>query len=345
MDMPDRLASVSFHDQTAVVTGTTHGLGLAVCEELVRRRIATLIMGVRNIQTGEEIKAQLLASSDSQSRNPAVVIHVVELEMGSFESVVTFANQVKALAQTVDIVLLNAGVGGLDFEITQSGHERIMQVNVYSNALLAVKLLPLLKEAAILKSRPSRLTWVGSFVQMNHSLVTRPVPADRPVIEYFDDKVFFFDGMSRYQDSKLIGTMVIQKIAQLVDRNSVIINEVSPGPVWTNFGAMYPFYFRVLIIIKGVFASKPNSMADGVNRYLHAIALAGKESHGAYISDYNMAQYVYVVFELQIKGTKLIKPNRRAPIVDSAEGVAIRNKIFIELMEECRKVDTHVSLL
>ncbi|KAJ5871094.1 uncharacterized protein N7529_003447 [Penicillium soppii] len=239
--MSEHFASLSFHGETAVVTGTTHGLGMAFCGELVHRHIGTLIMGVRNVQRGEEIKAKLLAKSKLIAGSSNVVIHVVELEMGDFESVKAFADLVKALTHTIDIVLLNAGVGGLDFQITQSGHERIVQVNVYSNALLVLKLLPLLEQTATLKSRPSRLTWVGSFVQMNHSLVKQPVPGDRPVMEYFDDKLFF-DGRSRYQDSKLIGSMVIKEMARRIDKNCVILNEVSPGPVWTNFGAVYPFF-------------------------------------------------------------------------------------------------------
>lgn len=42
---------------------------------------------------------------------------------------------------------------------------------------------------------------------------------------------------------------------------------------------------------------------------------------------------------------KLIKSNRRAPIVDSAEGIALQCKIFAEIMEECKKVDPRVPLL
>ncbi|CAL5870368.1 uncharacterized protein PFLUO_LOCUS4604 [Penicillium psychrofluorescens] len=289
MAILDDIASVSFRDQTAVITGTTNGLGLAISEELVRRQIATLIMGVRNIQKGEEVKAQLLANPTWHSRNPSVVIHVVELQMRDYESVIAFATEVKVLTQTVDLVLLNAGVGGLDFETTQSGHEKIMQVNVYSNALLVLELLPLLQETAILKSRPSRLTWVGSFVQMDHSLTKRAVPMERRVMDHFDDKSCF-DGATRYQDSKLIGTMVVKQLAQRIDKKTVIFNEVSPGPVLTNFGAIYPFYFRAMIAIAGAFASKRKSLAEGVNKYLHAIALVGKESHGAYISNYEIAQ-------------------------------------------------------
>ena len=74
------------------------------------------------------------------------------------------------------------------------------------------------------------------------------------------------------------------------DKNSV---RGLTGPCVDKFWRGFiPFYFRALFAIKGLLAFKPNSMFKGINRYLNAIALVGKESHGSYISDHNLAQYV-----------------------------------------------------
>lgn len=121
------LSSISFDSQTAVVTGTTSGLGLGVSEELVKRNIGNLIMGVRDVRRGEQVKSDLLAM---RSRGPKLVVHVLELQLGDYRSVVAFADQVKHLTLSLDILLLNAGLGGYDFRTTESGHEGIMQVNV-----------------------------------------------------------------------------------------------------------------------------------------------------------------------------------------------------------------------
>lgn len=289
MRAPEKLESVTFAGQTAVVTGTTNGLGKSISEELIKRNISTLIMGVRNIQKGEEVKAELLAMSALQTNKQKVVIHVLELQMGDFKSVVTFSDKVKALTSTVDVVLLNAGLGGFDFQTAESGHEAIMQVNVYSNALLSLELLPLLQQTAAVQSRPSRLTWVGSFVQMDHTVTQKtPISVNKPIIPQFDDKANF--NRNRYQDSKLMTTMVVKQLAKSVDKSQVVFNEVSPGPVMTNFAHNYPAWFRVGIAVVGHFVDKNKSLQQGVNRYIHAMALAGDESHGEYISDFEITQ-------------------------------------------------------
>lgn len=283
------MASIKFKDQTAVVTGTTNGLGLAMSEEFIRRGVSTLIMGVRNVARAKEIKQELLANPDLRAANPDFVIHIVELHMDDYSSSLAFVDQVKKLTTTVDILLLNAGLGGLNFELAKSGHEKMMQVNVYSNALLTLELLPLLEQTARAKGRPSRLTWVGSFVQMDHSLTKNPVPKSGSVIDFFDSKTLF-KGSARYSDSKLMSTMFVKELAPRINKDLVILNDVSPGMVLTNFGVSYPFYFRALISVASVFVSKTKNLAEGVNKYVHAIAVAGQESHGAYLSDFKVAE-------------------------------------------------------
>ncbi len=276
------LPPLDFSGKTVLVTGTTNGLGLGFTEELMRSRVSTLIMGVRSVTRGEELKARLLASPEFAAGNPEAVIHVLKLDMQDFKSIVEFSDQVKALTRTVDIALLNAGTGGMKFEIAKTGYEKLMQVNVLANALLALELLPILEETALAKSSPSRLSWVGSFVQMDHTLDKKPIKENETVLGHFNDKATF-SGMTQYPDTKLISTMFVQELAQHVDRKSVIFNEVSPGPVLTNFGAAYPFILR--LVFKVLLASKARSLPEAVKTYLYAIAVAGEDSHGQYLSD------------------------------------------------------------
>jgi NAD(P)-dependent dehydrogenase (short-subunit alcohol dehydrogenase family) len=272
--------SPRFDGQTVLVTGTTNGLGRATSFELVKQGVEALIMGVRDVSQGETLKTELLALA------PQVTVHVVELQLDDFSSVVAFSNNVASLTSGLDIAVLNAGVGGYDFKLSKSGHENIMQVNVYSNTLLALELLPLLEQTAKEKSRPSRLTWVGSFVQMDHGLIKKPLATGVSVMNQLDD-VNRFD-KTRYQDSKLMATFVVERLAQHVNKDLVILNEVSPGPALTNFGATYPPYFRIALSIAGHFINKDKQIANGVKTYLHAIGVVGQESHGEYISNYKL---------------------------------------------------------
>lgn len=283
--MGPRLASLpalDFSGQTALVTGTTNGLGLATCEELLRAHLGTLIMGVRDVQRGEALKTRLLA----QPGNKSATMHVLDLQMEDYKSVATFSTQVKELVRALDIVVLNAGTGSLRFEIGSSGHEKMIQVNLLSNALLALELLPLLSETAKSKGTPSRLTWVGSFVQADHSFTKSPIPDSEGILQFLDDEKKF-KSMARYSDSKLLTTMFVDELARRIDRNKVIFNEVTPGPVNTNFGANYPALLAAMFKLLLVF--KARSVSEAVKTYFYAFAVAGKESHGKYLSDNKIA--------------------------------------------------------
>lgn len=176
------LPPLDFGGQTAIITGTTNGLGLTASEELLRRRLSRLIMGVRTVSRGEEVKRQLLSDESIRAANPGAQIDVLELNLEDYSSVVAFADKVRSLTQTLDIAVLNAGMGTVYFEMSRSGHEKQMQVNLLSNALLALELLPLLEETAKAKGRPSRLTWVGSFVQFDSSIPKALPPNDTTLL-------------------------------------------------------------------------------------------------------------------------------------------------------------------
>jgi NAD(P)-dependent dehydrogenase (short-subunit alcohol dehydrogenase family) len=121
---------------------------------------------------------------------------------------------------------------------------------------------------------------------MDHGFMKRPLANGESIISQLDD-VTRFD-RNRYQDSKLMTTLVVERLALHIDKDLVLFNEVSPGPVLTNFGASYPAYFRFALSIAGHFINKEKQLAEGVRKYLHAFSVLGQESHGQYISDYKI---------------------------------------------------------
>jgi NAD(P)-dependent dehydrogenase (short-subunit alcohol dehydrogenase family) len=271
-------ANLNFKGKTVVITGTTNGIGLAAAEELVHRHAATMIMGVRNVAAGEELKMRLCAQPGCQT-----TIHVIKLEQAELQSVVAFANAVTMITSTVDIAVLNAGIGGMKFELTKDGHEKIIQVNLISTSLLAMEMLPILEATAKAKGVPSRLTWVGSFTQSQNTLKKKPVPAGKAILAHFDEKASFA-AISRYPDSKFLGTLIVQELAKKIDKSQVILNEVSPGQVATNFGHTLPWYLRgVLSLVVLVMKGRP--VAEAASTYFHAFAIVGEETHGKYLSD------------------------------------------------------------
>jgi len=275
-------SALTFKNKTILVTGASAGLGLAATKSLLYYGASEIIAAVRSPSKAEAAKAIILSDPIVKKSNPSAQITILQVDFADYQSVKTLAVEVKKrYDDKLDMVLLNAGTGSLKFEKVATGHEKTVQVNLLSPALLAVELLPVLEKTALSKGVPSRLTWVGSFVQFDHTLDKTPIKEDEKVLKFFD-KEENFNSMGRYSDSKLLGTMFVEHLATFVDREKVLLNEVSPGMVKTGFGE-YPFWLRGIMAI--FFGLKARSPEQGAKTYLHALGVAGSETHGMYLSD------------------------------------------------------------
>lgn len=225
--------SVSLAGKAIVVTGANSGLGLEAVRQFILLGAKTIILAVRTSSKGEEAVKYLRNHPSVQPVNPKPELKVMQLDLDDYQSVVGFADNVKKDLGTLDILLLNGVVIIMNFQQSASGHERVMQVNFLSNALLALELLPLLEQTAAKIGSPTRLSWVGSQAQNLNSITKKPIPPDRSVLEYFDDKSKYAS-MQRYSDSKLLVSMFIQSLAKKVSSDSVIVNNLCPGLVATS---------------------------------------------------------------------------------------------------------------
>ena len=333
-------SSLSFHNKIILITGASAGLGLAATKLFLLRGAREIIAGVRTVSKEEAAKSDILSDPDVKKANPNGIITVMHLDLEDSHSVLRFAGEVKQrYAGKLDIVLLNAGTGSLKWEVdAKSGHEKTIQVNLLSPALLALELLPTLENTAVMKGVPSRMTWVGSFVQFDHSLGKKPMEAEELVLQHFDNQKNFV-AMSRYADSKFLGTMFVEQLASYVNPDKVIINEVSPGMVATGFGD-FPGYFRVLFIL--LFALKARAVEDGAGTYLHALGVEGKASHGQYLSDNQISKSVFS-WRWRRKKTYADRSYRRAPLTQTATGIEIREKLWDDVWRECLKIDGNLE--
>ena len=283
--------TLTFTTKTILITGATAGLGLAATTLLLQHHASEIVFGVRNTTKGSLIASQILSSPQIKKVHPNAKITVLHLDLEKYESVMSFAREVREKYEgRLDILLLNAGTGSLRREVLGEGkgHEKTMQVNILSPALLALELLPVLEATARRTGVPSRISWVGSFVQFDHSFGKIPIPEEflakdggKDILGYFDDEKSFVS-MARYSDSKLLVTMFVEQLARVVDPELVVVNDVSPGMVRTGFGE-YPVWLRGMMAV--FFGLKARSPEDGAKTYLHALGVAESESHGMYLSD------------------------------------------------------------
>ncbi|TAQ87873.1 hypothetical protein B7494_g3809 [Chlorociboria aeruginascens] len=301
-------SSLPFNGKTILITGASAGLGLAATRLLLIHGAREIITGVRSVSKAEAVRSKILSDPKVKRANPHASITVLRVDLEDYESVLKFAKEVRQRYDgKLDMVLLNAGTGSLKWDIAaKSGHEKTMQVNLLSPALLALELLPILEKTATIKKS---------------AITAYPIPDAEKVLRYFDDEKNFVP-MNRYSDSKLLVTMFIEHLAGYIDPAKVIINDVSPGMVKTGFGE-YPIWLRGMFTV--AFGLKARSADEGAKTYLHALGVAGKESHGKYLSNNEITE--------------------RAAITNTPAGKKIREGLWDDIWKESLKVDGELEPL
>jgi NAD(P)-dependent dehydrogenase (short-subunit alcohol dehydrogenase family) len=130
-------------------------LGLEVARHFVRLKAAKVILACRSTEKGEVAKADIERTTDRSN-----VVEVWQVDLTSFDSVKTFCARAQTLNR-LDVVIENAGIGTGKFELFE-GYESTITVNVISTFLMALLLLPKLRESATKLGITPHLTIVSS---------------------------------------------------------------------------------------------------------------------------------------------------------------------------------------
>lgn len=162
------MPQTDFSGQTIIVTGANVGLGREAARHFVRLGAQKVILACRDTSKGQVAQADIQASHGSKknggaSSSPSSVVEVWPLDLGSFDSVRTFARRAAAELDRLDVVVANAGVAvvGPRAEMVE-GYERTITVNVVATFLLALLLLPVMRRTAVRCNTLPRLVIVSS---------------------------------------------------------------------------------------------------------------------------------------------------------------------------------------
>ncbi|KAK4159857.1 hypothetical protein QBC43DRAFT_373540 [Cladorrhinum sp. PSN259] len=279
--------STSFHNQTALVTGSNAGLGFEACRQLLKHGLSHLIMGVRSVEKGK------FAATKLRAQFPDAKIDIWELDMTKYSSVESFARQCETLPR-LDVAILNAGCIKPVWNVTEDRHEEVLQVNYLATALLGFLLLPILRNNAKKQKQnqgtPARLTFVTSLISLTAEFKERD---EEDILKALDKEPKRWDpetGSERYKVTKLFLIMLVKRLGGLVDPEEVIVNAVDPALVsTTGLQGHMPFYVKVIARILGmVFWSRSEETA--VWTYLDAVSTKGKESHGEYLMNWKVSE-------------------------------------------------------
>lgn len=164
--------------QTIIVTGSNVGLGMEAARHFVRMNAEKVILAVRSVEKGEKAKASIEESTGRQG-----VAEVWSLDLASYDSVKHFVRRAEGLKR-LDAVVENAGIATRKYERAED-NEATVTVNVVSTFLLALMILPKLRETATKYNVTPRLTIVSSEVHMFTDFPERNSPN---IFHTLDDK-------------------------------------------------------------------------------------------------------------------------------------------------------------
>jgi NAD(P)-dependent dehydrogenase (short-subunit alcohol dehydrogenase family) len=195
---------VGLTGKTALVTGSTDGLGKEVARQLGALGALVIVHG-RNQERGDEV----VRSIKSAVNGDAVFYRA---DLGSLAGVEAFAKQVLDRHDRLDLLVNNAAaVTGRDRQTSADGHELAFAVNYLAHFLLTYRLMPLLD-----KSAPARIVNVSSMGQ---------TPID------FTDVMMerSYNSGDAYRRSKLAQIMFTIDLAAELDPAKVTVNSLHPA--------------------------------------------------------------------------------------------------------------------
>lgn len=249
-------AYISMTGRTALVTGSTSGLG-----ETVARRLgalgATVIIHGLNEDRGNQIAAEI------SQKGPGKAVYYPG-DLASLDQVEELAQRVRAAHPQLHLLINNAGIGGASNDarrLSQDGYELVFQVNYLSHFALTRALLPVLEAAA-----PARIVNVASIGQ-------RPVNFDDVMMETG------YQTTSAYSQSKLAQILFTITLSEKLDPAKVTVN------------ALHPATFMDTPMVTSSGRRPMSSVEDGADAVMQLAvgkALAGRS--GLYFNQMNEAR-------------------------------------------------------
>ncbi|KAM0811927.1 putative Short-chain dehydrogenase/reductase family protein [Seiridium cardinale] len=304
-----------FTGQTIIVTGSNTGLGLEAARQLVQLDAAKVILAVRSLDKGNAAKSSIEASTGRQG-----VVEVWELDLSRYDSVKTFGERVNSTLERLDVVVENAGVLTQKWAMAED-NEITITVNVVSTFLLALLVLPKLRETSTRFAKDVVLTFTGSFV---HWITLFP---ERKAGQIFEEtarkeKARLWD---RYNVSKLMELLVFRQLSDRLSASPkpgmIITSILNPGVVETDLNR--EVQLGILGIPRRIFmrivGRRP---VEGSRTLVHA-AEGAPETHGQYLDDCRVGKV--------------------STFVTSQDGIETQKRLWEELIEKLESIQPGIS--
>uniref|UniRef100_A0A3P9NEK1 3-keto-steroid reductase/17-beta-hydroxysteroid dehydrogenase 7 n=1 Tax=Poecilia reticulata TaxID=8081 RepID=A0A3P9NEK1_POERE len=256
-------------EKIVVVTGANSGIGLALCDRLLSEdgRLR-LCLACRNMKRAEAARATLLVSHGSAR------VDLLHLDVGSAQSVLSAAEELKARYHRVDFLYLNAGImpnptvdiraffkglfsrnvinmfataEGLLTQQDQLNSDSLQEVfatNLFGHFLLIRELEPLLCQPG----HTSRLVWTSSSNARRSAFSIQDIQHRR--------------GKEPYSSSKYASDMLSMALNKHKNQQGLFSSVICPGLVMTNltYGILPSFFWTLIMpVIRGTESLDPRA--------------------------------------------------------------------------------------
>jgi retinol dehydrogenase-12 len=163
------------------VTGGNGGLGREAIRHFVGLGAAKVVLACRSVEKGEAARAEIEAAGGPLTgAGVEGVVEVWNVDLASFESVRQFCRRAEAELERIDVLVANAGLLMNRFVEADDGWESQIAVNVISTFLMALMLLPKMRETAARCNVVPRIVVVTSNGHFFVRLLTPDCPVRLP---------------------------------------------------------------------------------------------------------------------------------------------------------------------
>ena len=199
------------------------GLGREAVLQLAKHNPSRIFLAARTPSKGEAAIAEI------QEAVPSANITYLKLDLCSFKSISTAAQEFKAQSTRLDVLMNNAGIMATPLAETEEGYESQFGTNHLGHALLTKELLPTLLATAKEEGSDVR---VVNLTSEGHNLA----PRSQGII--FDmEKLKTYGPWARYGQSKLANILFTKELAHKYP--SIMTVAVHPGVILTDLYQPY----------------------------------------------------------------------------------------------------------
>lgn len=205
---------------TVVITGASSGIGLASARIFAKN-------GWRVIATGRDPQRSAAAEKNIlEAAAPNAQIDFVRGDFDLMSETQRVAAEIRGLADSIDVLINNAGGVRETIHITPEDIEATFAANHLAPFLLTRELLPLLKRSATNKRKTGRIIAVSS-------------SAHEHILSMNWDDLMFRNGPAgaAYCQAKLANLLFTRELNRRVAESNIVAQAMHPGIVDSNFAS------------------------------------------------------------------------------------------------------------